>query len=333
MPPLSDNAQQPDLEQIAVEWLVRLRGGDMNDDEVNAFADWLAADYRHAQAFASAEDLFDDMVHAARHQPIAAIDSVKALARTQSPSRRQRRWLPVALAMAAVWLIAVILIMPENAHPLDGLLSDYHTDTGELRDIELADGSHILLNTNSAVSVNFDASLRRINLLHGQARFTVARDRSRPFEVVADGLTTRALGTVFEVFRADDAISVTVQQHAVSIDMGTGDSARNIKLQTGQRLQIYHGDSAPRIETIALDQSTAWQQRRLLINDRPLGELIAELNRYRSGRIFLSDPQLNNLHVSGSFSLDNPEAIVTTVSQVLDLQQTRLGQWWLVLHR
>lgn len=83
---------------------------------------------------------------------------------------------------------------------------------------------------------------------------------------------------------------------------------------------------------IDLAQSSAWQQRRLFISDRPLSEFIAELSRYRIGRIFLADAQLKNLHVTGVFSLDKPDEVLARVRKILSLQETRLGPWWVVLH-
>ena len=69
------------------------------------------------------------------------------------------------------------------------------------------------------------------------------------------------------------------------------------------------------------------------INDRPLGELIAELDRYRVGRIYLSDAKLKNLRVVGVFSLADPDVVLKKVCKVLALEQTRLGPYWIVLHR
>jgi transmembrane sensor len=83
---------------------------------------------------------------------------------------------------------------------------------------------------------------------------------------------------------------------------------------------------------VDLNQETAWQQRRLVINDQPLSELIAELERYRNGRIFLSDSKLKELRVTGVFSLDDPDAALNAVCKVLNLKETRVGPLWSVLH-
>lgn len=208
--------------QEAIDWLVKLRGENLSDADSHAFADWLTQDAAHADAFAKAERLFDNMVLAAQlslstpsnnaNVPIRQNQPVKT-----SPQRNYRPWLALPFALAAAWLFAVTLVLPSQAHLFDSYFSDYHTNTGEIRDIQLADGSHILLNTGTAVSVDYQTNKRQITLHHGQARFTVAKDAQRPFEVQTDRLYVRALGTVFDIYKkAANDISVTVQEHAVA---------------------------------------------------------------------------------------------------------------------
>jgi transmembrane sensor len=310
----------------------------------------LSQNHAHSEAFATAEKLFNDMVGAAK-SPVASAETqtessepqkrtlANPVSEHQQLARRRRytRWLAASLALAAAWLFAVILVIPQQSHLLNDYLSDYHTETGKLREIQLADGSRLLLNTNSAVSVDFKDSLRQITLHHGQASFTVAKDMQRPFEVISGGLIVRALGTVFEVYNPDDSeISVTVQEQAVAARVQKGAQAStdsSINIQQGQQLRYRPGGTLQQAESVELNQTAAWQQHRLFINDRPLSELIAELDRYRVGRIFLSDEKLKNLRVTGVFSLDNPDDILNSVRKVLALEETRLGPWWVLLHR
>ena len=345
--------ESPDfmLRQQAIDWLVRLRSDDVGETEMLAFASWLAQDHAHSEAFAAVENLFDDMVLAAM-SPVsdaqlqvnsgeaenAVAHPVKLRSRRPSP-RRLFCWMASSLALAAVWLFVVMLVIPAQSHLLNNYLSDYHTETGELREIQLADGSRLLLNTNSAISVAFNTSVRQITLYHGQVRFTVARDVQRPFEVVSDGLVVQALGTVFEVYKRSGEVSVTVQEHAVEarVQSRTGNvevsQLASVDVQQGQQLNYHPGGTLQKPEFIELNQTSAWQQHRLFINDRPLGELIDELGRYRVGRIFLSDKKLKNLRVTGVFSLDNPDEVLSSVRKVLNLKETRLGPWWVLLHR
>ena len=347
MPLSSSELPITELKQQAIDWLVRLRSNDLSDGEMYAFADWLSQDHAHSEAFAAAENLFNDMVSAATSAASGAATLAESCEIQKKPrvnpgSKQERRlrqpalkrWLAYPLALAAAWLFAVILVLPRQSYLLDDYLSDYHTETGELREIRLADGSQILLNTNSAVSVNFNGSIRQITLHHGQVNFAVAKDAQRPFEVLSDELTVRALGTVFEVYKPDSSeISVTVQEHAVAARVWSDGQQQSVNIQAGQRLRYRPGGILPQPEAVELNQAGAWQQHRLFINDRPLSELIAELDRYRVGRIFLADDKLKNLRVTGVFSLDKPDDVLNSVRKVLTLEETRLGPWWVLLHR
>jgi len=320
----------------AIGWLVRLRADDMSDAEICAFADWLAEDAAHAEAFNAAEKLFDDMALAARGQSVCRnLDHApSADPPAQRLGRRSRRWLTAALALAAIWLFAVNTLLPVRWHPFDALTSDYHTQTGELREFVLSDGSRVLLNTDSAVSVDFNDAERRIVLRRGQARFSVAKNARRPFVADANGLTVRALGTVFEVYRRDSGeVTVTVQEHAVAAGLYPEASSAEVEIGAGQQLHYRPGQPLAKPEAARLEQTTAWQRRRLVINDQPLSTLIDELSRYRNGRILLSDDRLKKLRITGMFALDDPDAVLQSVGNALALKQTRIGPWWVLLHR
>ncbi|MCX7103510.1 MAG: FecR domain-containing protein, partial [Methylobacter sp.] len=232
----SDQAELPELTLQAIAWLVRLHSDNMSEAETHDFADWLSEDIFHVEAFAEAEDLYQNLTIAATSPQVKAPIIVEpsktnvpqncapaAPILTIKPSAHRKTctlnkgWLALPLAMAACWLFAITLVMPNQTHFFDEYLSDYHTRTGEIREIKLADGGQLLLNTNTAVSVDYQASIRQITLHHGQARFTVAKDTQRPFEVKSGGLLVRALGTVFEVYnRESGGTSVIVQEHAVA---------------------------------------------------------------------------------------------------------------------
>ncbi|WP_347988604.1 FecR family protein [Methylomonas sp. AM2-LC] len=341
----TQNTQSDPLTEIAVDWLVKLRGGNLSEEDTHAFADWMSQDPAHSAAFVKAEDFFNKMTLYARHprpvdvEPIPQ-ENASTLTKIAAPKQVVKPWLIIPLALAASWLVAIGLVLPEQSSLLDNLMSDYHTQTGEIRDIQLADGSHLLLNTNTAVSVGYQSSKRLITLHHGQVRFTVAQDIQRPFEVKTDALVVRALGTVFDVYRKEaDSIEVTVQEHAVAARIQNPsvlikeDPSSQITIEAGQRL-TYQGEGAlPQPIPVNPALTCSWQQHRLFINNRPLSELVEELNRYRIGRIYLADKELENLPVTGVFPLDNPEEILSSVHKVLGLQETRLNPLWVWLHR
>lgn len=340
----SKHADSETVEDQAIDWLICLRDEDVDETAIKEFAAWLAESPLHSQAYAAAENLFKDMSVAAKSETeinIGKSSEPSLLAkRSSSPviysglqPKFSRPKLFSMLAMAAICLLAVGLVAPKQSRWFSDLFSDYRTQTGELRNIELSDGSRLLMNTNSAISVDFSAASRKIVLHHGQVKFTVAKDSNRPFDVITDQLNIRALGTVFDVYASEGVkTEIIVQEHAVAVSQLTGASTA-VEIREGQQLNYQVGQALPKPHDVILEQATAWQHRQLVINDRPLSELIAELERYRVGRIFLSDDVLKNLRVTGVFSMDNPEQTLQTVAEVLSLKQTAIGPWWIVLHR
>jgi transmembrane sensor len=111
--------------------------------------------------------------------------------------------------------------------------------------VRLGDGSTVLLNTDTALSLADDEETRRLRLHHGQAVFTVAPDPDRPFEVEAAGGRIRALGTVFEVYENAGRVAITVQEHAVQVRIGpeSGVGGRAMVVTGGERLR-YDSEAA-----------------------------------------------------------------------------------------
>lgn len=350
MSPSSKEPKLSRLKQQAIDWLVLLRSGEINDAELCAFAEWLAEDHAHSEAFADAEMLFDDMTLAAKksvacgtseHDAEEQPNDLPPLLKSQRSKRvegtwkQYRCWLAPAFTLAACWLIAVFLYFPPDMQFLDRLVSDYHAQTGELLEIRLSDGSRLLLNTQSAVSVDYDDFFRKITLHYGQVSFSVAKDSVRPFEVKVGNINVRALGTVFQIYKTNEhAVDIVVQEHAVVVQKDFEDQAQaGFTVQAGQQMHIQPDGAPVQPATADLSQVTAWQQKRLIINDRPLIELISELERYRNGRIFVAEEKLKSLHVTGVFSLEKPDDVLNSVSAALNLKLTSLGPWWVLLHR
>lgn len=202
-----------------------------------------------------------------------------------------------------------------------GYFADFRTQTGEQRLIQLSDGSTVFLNTDTALSVNFSAERRELTLHHGQAYFQVAPDTLRPFEVLSSKGRVRALGTAFDVKQVADEMMVTVYEHSVSVQFTQGTTID--RLQAGQCLTLKAEQVMP-IETVNLKQARAWQSKRLIFKDSPLQQVITELNRYRSGKIVITDASLAKHHVTGVFDVNDPEAALTAIEKTLGVTETRL---------
>lgn len=320
------------VHEQAIAWLLKMHGQDLTDQDGSDFVSWLNQP-GCAEAYHEVEQMYRDLQ--------VVVDTplfrAKLIPNTTKPTAHKS-----ALRYAFTTACAIaftLIVLTQFARPLgqawQNHFADIVTATGEIRETQLSDGSQLLLNTNSAVSLVFDDRQRRIILHHGQARFFVAPQQGRPFTVHVGDLDVVALGTQFDIYKkSDDAVEIVVQQHQVMVALSNSDltpESSSEKIAEGQYL-IYHpgqGLEKP-LEQIS-SSDTAWQQHQLVVDARPLSELIAELQRYRSGRIFLASSDIANLKVSGVFSLDKPDAVLDTVCKVLGLQRRQIGPWliWL----
>jgi transmembrane sensor len=277
---------------------------------------WLAENTVHQTAWNDAQLLWND-VSRLTDADIAGIGFPPK--KTTASLRRPRRltFSYPCLSLAACVLVSAVLWMPDISY----YLADYRTCTGTQQNIILADGSSIQLNTDTAISVNYSSSLRRLTLHGGEAWFKVTPDPSRPFEVSTDYGTVRALGTAFDIKNSGEQVAVTVYQHAVRVQLTNGDKMD--RLPEGATLKF---DKTLRgLETRAnLSETGAWHEQHMVFHDRKLQDVIKELNRYRKGRIVITDSALNDLPLTGTFDTDNPEEALLMIQQSLGLADYRI---------
>ena len=216
-----------------------------------------------------------------------------------APAPRSKRHWATGIAASLVLLVAGY----SSWQQVPVWLADYHTGMGERQSVTLADGSRVLLNSASALNVAFSANERRVTLQAGEALFETTDD-PRPFVVETAGEAVQGSAATFSVRR---------DGHVVLAKGAARLGDRNL--------------------AIAVDASaqTAWQRGKLIFNGKPLGQVLAELERYQHGRILLSDPTLSALEVSGVFDLDAPQALLRTLEQRYGLKVTYLP-WLAVVH-
>ncbi len=202
------------------------------------------------------------------------------------------------------------------------------TVIGEQRAITLEDGSLVQMNTATRLTVAFAPRARRVKLVTGEARFTVARNSDRPFIVTTPQASVRALGTVFNVRTAASGTAVAVLQGHVEvaargIDHSAADADRTPSPGAGSasqvvgsrphELDLFMGQRAAitpvgRIEPGAgpsLERVEAWTEGRLVFRNEALADLVAEFNRYHAHPLRIVDPGIAGIRVSGTFAADD----------------------------
>lgn len=200
------------------------------------------------------------------------------------------------------------------------------TGDREIRTNILSDGSTVMLNTNSRVRVAFTEQSRTITLLAGEAHFEVAKDPLRPFLVRADHTEVVAVGTVFDVAKSPTETKVTLIEGHVDVRaVAEGESnARLIdRLQPAQQLALAQDGHVLAKTTARVEDVTAWQHGLVVLDDVPLGEALAQINRYSAPKIAMSDPTLAMIRVSGVFRSGDTKAFIAAVERYFGLK----GRW------
>lgn len=301
----------------AADWLVLLQSGEATERDRLALAHWRERSPAHEAAWRRAENMLDTF-----HQvpPKLGHDTFSYLG---NPGRRQMLRLGLlALAMPATWLTW-------RHSPWQEWMADLRTATGEQKLIDLADGTHLVLNTASAVDIAFTTTERRLVLLAGEILVTTGHDPSptpRPFIVQTAHGSLRALGTRFTVRRFDDSTQVAVFEGAVEIHPAV--SIQTTTLHAGEQTTFTGFDMQP---VQPMEASTAlWEHGMLLARGMHLGELVTELNRYHRG-VLRCDPSVANLVVSGAFPVTDIPASLALLETTLPVRISRATSWWITV--
>ncbi|ENO90459.1 FecR family protein [Thauera linaloolentis] len=239
------------------------------------------------------------------------------------PARPQRkRTARNAAGTAAAVLLAAAVWWADPAYRSQR----FDTAIGELREIALADGSRVVLDTGSAAQVSWHLRSRRVELQQGRAHFDVAPSTLRPMTVAAGDARVRVVGTRFDVWRHAAGTRVTVQEGTVAVWHGAR-AQESILLQAGQQIRLASvlRPDQPLPSGTPADAASlgAWQTGLLVFQNTPLDEALAEIQRYRQAPIRMHGRFGSDTKVSGVFDSRNTDQLLDRLPDVLPLQIVR----------
>jgi transmembrane sensor len=302
----------PEIDRAAAEWAARRDAGATPDEEA-CFEAWLASDQRHVGAYAKAEAVLAqlDRVGAAGANALRG-----QMPTADTPGLRRRTVLvggaAAGLAVAAgggVWLTRML-----------GQES-YSTRIGETKEVVLPDGSLVTLNTDSKLLVHYSKTRRHLQLLQGEALFDVAKNKKRPFIVMAGDTQVRAVGTSFTVkLLPKQPVEVLVREGVVEIKRPQVPEAPPVRLVANTVAVAppeapISTESVPRIQ-IARD--LAWREGRIAFDNETLANAAREFERYSDVQIRVS-PDLENQTVTGLFVSNDPVGFARAAAISLNL--------------
>jgi transmembrane sensor len=323
------------IEQVAAAWLARRDAGLWSDKDRIRLNAWLEESTAHRLAFLRLEAAWrqsDRLKALGAGIPAGVVPArgawgmpsgeeyAPARASRHAPSqatgaRRTRRGRRALLCAAATLALVIVGTLTVGWHRYTAIeQTSYQTATGGMRDVQLADGSQIILSSNSRVLVTYSRTERRIDLQQGEAFFKVAKNPNRPFVVHAGDRSAIAVGTRYDVRRDGTNLRVVVTQGLVRLETDGGTSGRrqpttllpagSVALASDMGV-VVRSDSVQQAEELL-----NWRSGYISFHDTPLASAAAEFNRYNTRKIVIGDASIGTLRVGGNFRWSNAETFV-----------------------
>jgi transmembrane sensor len=301
----------------AAALFIARRAEGLTTSEQQLLDTWLAKDEVNRRVFESADRAWQSFSETQGDEILAAM---RAHALAQRP-RTWQQWRPVA-AVAVLFVVigaALFVFRPgsQTAAPIQ-----YASAHGEVKELQLPDGSSMTLDADSAAVGTFDAEGRTVELKRGRAFFAVMPDPSRPFAVTAADRRVIAVGTRFDVDIAADVLTVTLFEGHVRIE--TVDAAvASVTLEPGQKYVRRAGSATIQTIGAASENAASWRSGLINFNNQPLAEAAAVMNRYSLEQIVIHDPDVASIRLSGQFRAGDTSRFAETLAEVHRLKVVR----------
>ncbi|SLM48871.1 putative iron acquisition-like protein [Nitrospira japonica] len=315
------------VSDIAQEWIVRLVSGRITAEELRLLKAWLAEQPSHQRAFDRERTVWQQLDQL-QHVSAALLEEDRRTPEPPARLRRHGRRYALVGGLAAACLAFIVLYQDIRAF----LLADHHTGVGHVQVVTLPDGGLAHLNSDTAIAVSYTDHERRVDLLRGEALFEVVSNPQRPFRVAAQDGVTQAVGTAFVVRADPQQTRITVVEGTVGVFAGTD-------VQTGQQVivrkdqhTVYRPGETPQDARPADGGSAkAWSQGIIAIEGQPFAQAMAELDRYRPGRIVVLADRSRTKPVSGRFKIQKVDDAISALAKLQGLQVVHVAGYFVFI--
>jgi transmembrane sensor len=309
--PLGDAKE---IEAAAADWFQRRRFWNWSEEDQTKLDSWLEESLAHRVAFWRLETGFEgtERLTALRHPHFGTVAEMP-----------KSRWRPIlfrtAAALIVMGAVGAFAFRYEEPAPVE---KAYTTVVGATKEIKLADGTTIELNTNSKLRVSIGRHRRYVWLDRGEAYFQVAHDESRPFVVTVGKRRITDLGTKFLVRRGREQVEIAVSQGRVRLE--AADEAHTfapVELIKGEVVVANDKQIVVKTKTPKkLADELGWRHGVLVFDHTTLADAAREFNRYNEGKLIIEDPEVAQLTIDGTFRSNNVGLFARAAKDLLGLR-------------
>jgi transmembrane sensor len=321
----SDTDDHDVLLNEALDWVARLKSGAPTRADVDALQRWRAQSLAHEEAFRKAVRIFRNAGIAAgeladRPEAVDAAQILQKLPSRKLPPKMFARRAFLGGAMAAAAVGYLIVRPPLGLWPsLEELSADYRTGKGEQRKIVVSAEVSLELNTQTSIALRSAPDETRIELISGEASVTATRASPKPFVMLAANGRIQAKQADFNARCLDGNVRVTCLNGTVDV----AQAGKVVQLRAGEQVSYSPGGIETSVSVDAT-QVAAWQSGLLIFRDQALADVVDEVNRYRSGKIIITNADLKHRVVNGTFQISKLGDFVLQVQQLFGAQARSL---------
>ncbi len=318
-------------------WVARLDRG-LSEEETAALRRWLEVNPGHRDCLMEMVELWDRM------------DSLSVLSELFDPpvAHQQRTrvmgrmvWAVAASILAVVFSVNLLLPMsPWNASTSnDPSLSNletsdtlYETGVGAHSTVNLPDGTKLLLNTNTQVSVTYSDEERLLVLNRGELHVEVAHDKQRPLRVQAGSNVVEAVGTAFNVYlKEDKSFDVIVTEGRVRVkplqksDRTSDFVDQSRELVRGQKLTVRDSLAldVEDVDTTLINDRLSWRDGNLVFRGETLREALNELSRYTPITFKVIDSRIKDVRIAGLYKAGDVDGLLLALKENFNIEHRR----------
>lgn len=311
-------------ERQARAWLVHLTSGTATTEDGEAFRRWCLASPQHAEAFAHARRLWEDLGPAIEHR-----NRTSGRGDRPAPRHGVRMGRRMFISTAVTASVAAIAFVRYGLGAgVMGSEPGLRTAVGEQKEVQVSHGVDVELNTDTAIGLNKSAGhVTGMRLREGEAMVRIDAARAAPFVVeLDDARVLSSPGASFAVRCVDGLSSVTCLDGETVLERGV---ARTL-VKPSQQVAL---DASGMTQPVAVNPDTAfaWRQRVLIYDNQPLADVVADINRYRHGRIVITDRALGERRVHARFTLDQMADVASLIHDAYGAHVTHLPGDWVLL--
>ena len=183
--------------------------------------------------------------------------------------------------------------------------------------LTLADGTEVWLNAETEIRypVQFTGN-KRIVYLDGEAYFTVAPDKKKPFTVVSTHASVSVLGTQFNFRAYPDEQDVQTTLVSGSVIMQSEKYKQQIKLVPGEQGVLEKRSANLTKQEVNTYLYTAWKDGRFAFRDARLEDLFNILARWYDLSVFYQSPEAKDIRFTGDLNkTDDFKSILKIIEQ------------------